>query len=85
MARLLAIGDRISKEPASPDSSVMSAELRPTKNKESNPTSLNVKWTPALRSGAWEELWRRILTDIINGLTEPTDNCVAESKTDEQH
>ena len=63
----------------------MSAELRPTKNKESNPTSVSVKWRPALRSGAWEELWRRILTDVINDLTEATDNCVAESKTDEQH
>ena len=85
MARLLSIGDRISEEPASPDSSVMSAELRPTKNKESNPTSVSATWRPALRSGVWEELWRRILTDVINDLTEATDNCVAESKTDEQH
>jgi hypothetical protein len=66
--------------------SLMAGKSPKNSSKEaSNKPSLDVEatWATGLRTAAWEEFWRRILTDVINGLTEATDNCVLEGKTDE--
>ena len=60
---------------------VLSADLRGSKRhrdhadgSNADPYHLEVTWIEGPRNAAWEELWRRILADVLGARSQPEDS-----------
>ena len=43
------------------------------------------QWCPGPRSAAWDELWKRILGDVLHGPDDQSEQPITPEKTDDTH